>query len=58
MGMEARVRKIGEACFWIALVIELIIVIIDKSAYINPYEGQLFRITFLLFGIKILYYKI
>lgn len=53
MSMEARVRKIGEACFWIALVIELIIVIIDKSAYINPYEGQLFRITFLLFGIKI-----
>lgn len=51
--MEAKVRKIGEVCFWVALVIELLIVIIDKSAYINPYESQLFRITFLLFGIKI-----
>lgn len=52
--MERKGRKAGEICFWIALVIELMIVIVDKSAYINPYESQLFRITFLLFGMKIL----
>ena len=52
--MEAKAKRIGEICFWIALVIELIIVIVDKSAYLNPYESQLFRITFLLFGIKII----
>lgn len=52
--METKARKLGESCFWIALLIELVIVIVDKSAYINPYEGQLFRITFLLFGIKII----
>jgi hypothetical protein len=40
-------------CFWLAVLIELVMVIIDKSAYTNPLEGQLFRITFLLFCIKI-----
>ncbi|MDE7267546.1 MAG: hypothetical protein K2N89_08785 [Lachnospiraceae bacterium] len=48
-----RIEKTGRICFWLAFVIELIIVIIDKSAYINPIEGQLFRITFLLCCIKI-----
>lgn len=52
--MEAKTKRIGEICFWIALIIELIIVIVDKSAYLNPYESQLFRITFLLFGIKLI----
>jgi hypothetical protein len=47
------VKKIGEVCFWIGLVVELAIVIIDKSAYTNPLEGRLFRLTFLLFCIKI-----
>lgn len=52
--MENRVKAFGEICFWIGLLIELVIVIVDKSAYLNPYESQLFRITFLLFGIKII----
>ena len=52
--MEAKAKRIGEVCFWIALFIELVIVIIDKSAYTNPYESWLFRITFLLFGVKII----
>lgn len=49
----SRMKKIGEACFWLGLMIELMIVIIDKSAYTNPLESQLFRLTFLLFCIKI-----
>lgn len=52
--MENRVKTFGERCFWIGLFIELVIVIVDKSAYLNPYESQLFRITFLLFGVKII----
>ena len=52
-----KIKRIGEICFWIALIIELIIVIVDKSAYLNPYESQLFRITFLLFGAKIVITK-
>ncbi len=51
--MENRLKNIGLLCFWTALIIELIIVIVDKSAYTNPYEGQLFRLTFLLFCVKV-----
>jgi hypothetical protein len=50
--MEVKLKKLGEACFWIAFVTELIVVIIDKSAYTNPYESWIFRITFMLFTIK------
>ena len=48
-----KLEKIGVLCFWLAFVIELLIVMVDKSAYINPIEGQLFRITFLLCCVKI-----
>lgn len=40
--------------FYIGLTIELLMVIIDKSNYTNPVEGQLFRVTFLLFAAKLL----
>ena len=45
--------QLGQILFYIGLVLELLIVFADKSAYINPWEGQLFRITFLLFLGKI-----
>lgn len=51
--MEDKLKAIGNACFWTAVIIELIVVIIDKSAYTNPYEGIIFRITFLLFCVKV-----
>lgn len=47
------IKTIGEACFWLGLVTEILIVIVDKSAYTNPLESQLFRLTFLLFATKI-----
>ena len=47
-------KKLPQLLFYIGLTIELIIVLIDKSNYINPIEGQLFRITFLLFLMKVL----
>ncbi len=50
---DNQMKKIGEACFWLGLMIELILVIIDKSAYTNPLESQMFRLTFLLFCTKI-----
>lgn len=40
--------------FYAGLTLELLIVIIDKSNYINPVEGQLFRVTFLLFAAKLI----
>ena len=48
-----KIEQTGMICFWLAFVTELVIVMVDKSAYINPIEGQLFRITFLLCCIKI-----
>jgi len=47
-------RRIPQLLFYIGLTIELIIVIIDKSSYINPIEGLLFRVTFLFFALKLL----
>ena len=43
--------------FFAALILELLIVIIDKSSIINPIEGQLFRLTFILCVAKILLTK-
>lgn len=40
--------------FYAGLTIELLIVIVDKSNYINPIEGLLFRITFLFFALKLI----
>ncbi|MDE7197711.1 MAG: hypothetical protein K2O15_02395, partial [Lachnospiraceae bacterium] len=40
--------------FYIGLTIELLMVIVDKSNYINPIEGYLFRVTFLLFAAKLM----
>lgn len=47
-------HRIPQFLFYIGLSVELLIVIIDKSNYINPIEGILFRVTFLLFALKLL----
>ena len=39
--------------FYTGLTIELLMVVIDKSSYVNPIEGYLFRLTFLLFACKL-----
>ena len=41
-------EKAGSGLFFIALTIELLILLVDKSAITNPIEGRLFQITFLL----------
>ena len=46
-------KKIPQILFYLALTIELGMVIIDKSNYINPIEGTLFRVTFVLFALKL-----
>ena len=49
---EGLLSKIAYYSFYIAVIIEVLMVIIDKSNYINPIEGRLFQLTFLLFLIK------
>lgn len=50
-------KKVSQAAFYLAITIELIIVILDKSVYIIQYEGQWFRLTFALFLFKLLLTK-
>ena len=47
-------NRIRLFCFYAGLFIEIGIVIWDKSTFINPYEGRLFRVTFVLFGMALL----
>lgn len=54
---KAFVKKISDALFFVALTIELAIVLIDKSSVVNSYEGRLFQITFILFFAKFLLTK-
>lgn len=46
--------RISQLTFLLGLLIELTIVILDKSAYTIQHEGQWFRVTFVLFGISLL----
>lgn len=54
--MESRKElffKTAYYCFYIGVIIEVLMVIVDKSALVNPIEGRLFQLTFLLFLIKV-----
>lgn len=46
------INKIAFICFYLGVIIEVLLVLIDKSAYTNPIEGQIFRFTFILFLTK------
>lgn len=45
---------ISNCSFYLGLLIELTIVLLDKSEYIIQLEGQWFRLTFVLFGISMI----
>lgn len=56
--MEKIVKKrLLDVIFYIAILIEVMIVILDKSAYIIQYESYWFRLTFALFVIKACFNK-
>lgn len=45
--------KAAYSFFYVGVILEVLVVIVDKSAYTNPIEGRLFQVTFLLFLMKI-----
>lgn len=47
------ISKIGFLCFYMAIITEVFLVIIDKSNYTNPIEGRLFQFTFILCLLKV-----
>ncbi|MBP3604420.1 MAG: hypothetical protein J6J79_09780 [Lachnospiraceae bacterium] len=55
--LEKYSNLISTGTFYLALLIELTIVILDKSAYTIQYEGIWFRLTFLLFFISMVAVK-
>ena len=50
---NGKIEQFGMICFYAGLLLELLIVILDKSSWINPLEGQMFRVSFLLFACKL-----
>ena len=50
-------RNTAKYAFYLAVIVECLIVVIDKSQYINPIEGRLFQITFILCTLKVLLTK-
>ena len=46
-------EKTAYCLFYAGVIIEVLLVLVDKSAYANPIEGQIFRLTFLLFFAKV-----
>lgn len=53
MDRNRSLTKIAFGAFYLGIITEVLMVIIDKSAYTNPIEGRLFQFTFLLFFIKV-----
>ncbi len=47
--------RLPQFFFYAGLTVELLIVIVNKSSFHNPIESQLFRVTFLLFALKLLF---
>ena len=48
-------KVVGIYSFYLAVIIEVTLVVLDKSEFLYPYEGWTFRITFSLFLIKVLF---
>lgn len=46
-------KNISQKVFYVGVVIETLLMLIDKSYFNLPFEGQVFRLTFLIFLIKV-----
>ena len=51
---KSTLKTVGIYTFYLAVIIEIMLVILDKSEFLYPFEGWTFRITFLLCFIKFL----
>lgn len=47
--------RLSAGLFYLGLCIEILVVILDKSSWTNPYEGLMYRASFLLFAVRCLY---
>ena len=51
---KSALKTVGTYSFYLAVMIEIMLVLLDKSEFLYPFEGWTFRITFLLCFIKFL----
>ena len=51
---KSTLKTAGTYSFYLAVIIEIMLVILDKSEFLYPFEGWTFRITFLLCFVKFL----
>ena len=49
---EKLTDRVTAGLFYLGLLTEILIVIWDKSSWTDPYEGQLYRMTFVLFALR------
>ena len=55
--MKKVLRNVGKYSFLLAVIMEVMLVILDKSEFLYPFEGWTFRITFLLCLLKVVFTK-
>lgn len=55
--LKNTLRNLGIYSFYLAVIIEVMLVILDKSEFLYPFEGWTFRITFLLCLLKVVFTK-
>lgn len=55
--LKKTLRNLGIYSFYLAVIIEVMLVILDKSEFLYPFEGWTFRITFLLCLLKVVFTK-
>lgn len=55
--LKRTMRMIANYSFYLAVIIEVMLVILDKSEFLYPFEGWTFRITFLLCLLKVVFTK-
>ena len=55
--LKKTLRNLGIYSFYLAVIIEIMLVILDKSEFLYPFEGWTFRITFLLCLLKVVFTK-
>lgn len=53
MEEKSRIEKIGTLLFFTGVLFEVLIMMLDRCAWTNPYEGWMFRISFLIFALKV-----
>ncbi len=51
------IRKAANILFYLGLSIEILVLLIDKSALYNPVEGRIFQVTFCIFFLKLVLTK-